>query len=247
MEYTITFDEGAKGFTSFFSYVPEFMMGMNNDFFTVKDGQLYMHNDEENSSRNNFYGVYYDTEVTYVENSFPSEVKFVKSIKLEANRPLRTDIKAFVSDESSSAMESEISPTEYVEKEGMFYSYVRRNERGGNYSDKNIYGIGEVLSVSGSTVTFATPIPLGSIAVGDNILSASGLVLGEVVSYSGSDMVITPDLINPPANYFLIGQKSARIEAGNLRGYNFEVTLTDSANHRLELFGSKLNTSKSNP
>ena len=37
MAYTITFDEGAKGFTSFFSYVPEFMIGMNNDFLNIVD------------------------------------------------------------------------------------------------------------------------------------------------------------------------------------------------------------------
>jgi len=246
MAYTITFDEGAKGFTSFFSYVPEFMIGMNNDFFTVKDGQLYMHNDEENPTRNNFYGAQHNTKITYVENSFPSQVKFVKSMKLEANRPLQTDIKAFVSDENSSAMDSTISSDEYVEKEGMFYSYVRRNENGGNYSDKNVYGIGEVFDVSGSTVTFATPIPLGSIAAGDNILDVNGSVLAQIVSYSGSSMETTPNLASLPGD-FLIGQKSARIEAGNLRGYNFEVTLEDSNTSRLELFGSKLNTSKSNP
>lgn len=246
MAYTITFDEGAKGFTSFFSYVPEFMMGMNNDFFTVKDGQLYLHNDDDNPTRNNFYGVQYNTKITYVENSFPSEVKFVKSIKLEANRPLQTDIKSFVSDENSSAMESTVLSSEYVEKEGMFYSYVRRNERGGNYSDKNVYGIGEVSDVSGPTVTLATPIPLGSIAAGDNVLDVNGSVLAQIVSYSGSSMVTTPSLVSFPGD-FLIGQKDARIEAGNLRGYNFEVTLEDSTTSRLELFGSKLNTSKSNP
>jgi len=53
--YTLTYDEGVQGFPSFYSYYPDFMIGMNNYFYTFNGGNLYRHN--VNESRNNFYGV----------------------------------------------------------------------------------------------------------------------------------------------------------------------------------------------
>jgi len=42
--YTLTYSEGSKGFPSFYSYNPEYMIGMNNFFYSFKNGQLYRHN-----------------------------------------------------------------------------------------------------------------------------------------------------------------------------------------------------------
>ena len=247
MSYTIAFDEGAKGFTSFFSYQPDFMIGMNNDFFTVKDGQLYLHNDETNNVRNNFYNVQYNTEVTYIENSYPSEVKFAKAIKLEANRAVTADIKAYISD-SDDSMDSRVSVSDFVDKEGMKYAYVRRNENLGNYTDKNVYGLGVVdnLANGGATLNFTAPLPKGSIAVGDKLIDTAGTVLSTIVSYT--DTSITTDVASAVlSGDFIIGLKDARIEAGVLRGYNFEVMLTDTGSTKLEIYGSSLKVAKSAP
>ena len=43
-EETLTFDDGVKGWTSFYSYIPDFMIGMNNYFYSFKNGNLYRHN-----------------------------------------------------------------------------------------------------------------------------------------------------------------------------------------------------------
>ena len=51
--YTLTYDEGVQGFPSFYSYYPDWMIGMNNYFYTFKGGNLYRHNVNEN--RNTFY------------------------------------------------------------------------------------------------------------------------------------------------------------------------------------------------
>jgi hypothetical protein len=53
--YTLTYSEGVEGWASFYSFLPDWMIGMNNYFYTFKGGNLYRHN--VNNTRNNFYGV----------------------------------------------------------------------------------------------------------------------------------------------------------------------------------------------
>ena len=78
-EYTLTYDEKVKGWTSFYSYIPDMMVNMNNEFYSFKDGQLYVHNKSE-GNRNTFYGQTYNTELEFVANDAPSEVKIFKTI-----------------------------------------------------------------------------------------------------------------------------------------------------------------------
>ena len=78
--YTLTYDRGVTGFPSFYSYYPDFMMGMNNYFYTWKGGNLYRHN--TNETRNNYYGVQYTSQVISVFNDSPLENKLFKTIEL---------------------------------------------------------------------------------------------------------------------------------------------------------------------
>ena len=41
---TLTYDEKVRGWTSFHSYVPDYMINLNNEFYTFKNGQLYKQN-----------------------------------------------------------------------------------------------------------------------------------------------------------------------------------------------------------
>ena len=43
-EYTLTYSESVQGFPSFYSYIPDMMIGMNNYFYSFKAGELYRHN-----------------------------------------------------------------------------------------------------------------------------------------------------------------------------------------------------------
>ena len=64
--YTLTYNEGVKGFPSFYSYYPEYMVGMNNYFYTFSGGNIWRHN--TNTTRNEYYGVLYDSEITTIFN-----------------------------------------------------------------------------------------------------------------------------------------------------------------------------------
>ena len=52
--YTLTYSESVKGWPSFYSYYPDFILGMNQYLYTFKGGNLYRHN--TGTVRNQYYG-----------------------------------------------------------------------------------------------------------------------------------------------------------------------------------------------
>ena len=71
-DYTLTYSELTQGFPSFYSYIPDWMIGMNNHFYTFKGGNLYKHNE---GVYNNYYGIQYGSSVTSVFNDAVLENK----------------------------------------------------------------------------------------------------------------------------------------------------------------------------
>lgn len=246
MANTITYDEGVKGWTSFHSWIPDWMSRLNNRFFTVKDGQLYLHNDEDNPIRNNFYGVQYATTLTYIINAEPSSIKVAKTINTESNKPFDVVIKSYLNDETTSITQSTIDVAEFVNKEGKWYGYTRRNELSGDYSAKNAYGLGRVQAIVGSNLQFTAPYSKVSISIGDEIrdeISTLGNVVA-LVDDTNITLDTTPSFV-PDA--FVFGVKNGRIEGSAIRGYNFEVTLTDETTSRTELYAVSSEMFKSEP
>ena len=64
--YTISFDERANSFESFYSFYPEMMGCLNITVFTFKNGAIWMH---KSNTYCNFYGVQYSANITTVFNS----------------------------------------------------------------------------------------------------------------------------------------------------------------------------------
>jgi hypothetical protein len=78
---TLSFDENAKGWTSRYSYKPEFGCSLNNSFYTFKYGDLWLHS--QGVIRNNFYDLQYSSTITLIVNESPSVVKSFKTINYE--------------------------------------------------------------------------------------------------------------------------------------------------------------------
>jgi len=81
---TLSYSEKSKGWTSFKSFHPETGISLNNDFYSFKAGQLYIHHN--NTTRNNFYGVQYDSDVTLVFNDNPTMVKSFNTVNYEGTQ-----------------------------------------------------------------------------------------------------------------------------------------------------------------
>jgi hypothetical protein len=193
---TLTYSEGVKGWTSFFTYYPDWMIGMNQYFYTFKGGNLFRHN--TNEQRNTFYGVFNPSEMISVFNDSPLTNQIFKTINLEATSAWKATL---ISDIQVTGL---IESAWFEKKEGSYFGFVRNegeipaNVR--EYPLRSISGIGQSTSVIGTVtapiVTFNPLIKIGSmISVGDYAYYAiapnydSPILAGRI-----TDIVINPQL-----------------------------------------------------
>ena len=232
-DYTLTYDEKVEGWTSFHSFYPDFMVGMNNNFYTFKDGNLFTHH-SLNSQRNSYYGENFPSKVSIMVNDSPSEIKELQTVSLEGNESWEALIRAYVSN-TDDFIESSIKSVEFLKKEGIWYAYARRNESSAHYDSKSTYGIGTISNIVSNTLTVVggnTSLCVGDLIIKGNDLSQIGLITNIVGQDITLDSVV--GLINGD---FVLGMKDPRIEGGNLRGYTLRMDLENTEyNKKVELF-----------
>jgi len=261
--YTLTYSEGSKGFPSFYSYNPEYMIGMNNFFYSFKNGQLYRHN--TNDTRNSYYGTTYASTIKTVINEMPLDNKLFKTLNLESTDAWSAELLTDVAAQSSS-----IDNTSFVKKEGNYFAYVRTNgaASGGALTESDFKsrangGVGEATSFVGSggggTISFALTIQLNSqMSIGDSIYAGSGSTLEFVGVLTSTTVNATENKINldltggtyaPVASDFVMYFKNAQAESLGVMGHYADVTLTlpNTVTTASELFAIESELMKSYP
>lgn len=249
-EYTLTFSEGAQGWTSFFSYHPEAMVGMNNYFYTFKDGNLYRHN--TNDTRNNFYGTQYNSKIIGFLNDNPEVVKKFKTIYLDSTAAWDTTI-------TTDLGSGFINADWFVEKEGNFYAHIRRTANDNVLELRSAQGIGDVTTVN-STTPSETVLTFGFtfdtiISVGDNVYkesSGSISLVGSVESVDRTAKTITVDTTvaggSVPSNgQFLLYIKDNIAESYGAEGYYLKYEIENDSTSFVEIFSIGSNLFKSFP
>jgi hypothetical protein len=169
--YTLTYSEASQGWPSFYSYNPDWMIGMNNYFYTFKGGNLYRHN--VNEVRNNFYGVQYTSKLVSVMNTSPLESKLFKTLNLEGDSAW------------DALMTTDLQFSGFIElgwferKEAAWFAFVRNSgttpATPAEYPLRSVNGIGRSTVITGAAsaleINFAigsSPIDIGSIiSIGD--------------------------------------------------------------------------------
>ena len=91
LDTTLGFSEQSNGFTSFFSFKPSQMISLKNKFYTMKNGSLWLHYNEVNNTRCNFYGVQYSSNIRFIFNLNPSNVKIFSTVHYEGNNGWQVD------------------------------------------------------------------------------------------------------------------------------------------------------------
>ena len=264
-QYTLTYSENSKGWPSFYSYNPDYMVGMNNFFYTFSEGNLYRHN--TNPLRNNFYGVQYNSTVTSVINELPIVSKIFKTINLQSDEPwtvtLNTDLQndGFISNEW------------FELKEGSWYAAVKNTTQSptviSNFASRAINGIGRADSFSGlpSTRQFdfiSNPsFSIGSIlSIGDFLyynseITNTPMLAGQVtqininLQQNINNIVIDasiagatgPDVANP----YVIGVKNNTAESYGLLGHFCRFIIENTGPSPTELFAVQAEIMKSYP
>jgi hypothetical protein len=231
-QYTVAFSTDAKGWASFYSYIPESMTSVGNNFYTFKDGQLYKHN-IKTGQRNVFYGQSpANTEVEFVMNASPSEVKIFKAVELEGNSG-NWDASIV-----TNLDEGHINKLSFKDKEDKYWAYIRRNlDDILNTRLLSVQGIGNLTSIDGNTATFIN-VP-SSARVGDSLYFFDGvdnLLMGSVTDKTSTTLVVDTVNNTPSVSDFCFVAKNPEAESYGLKGYHANVRLTNNTTEPLELF-----------
>jgi hypothetical protein len=130
---TLAFEEDVKGWTSFYSYNPDFGFSINKNFYTIKDNYIWDHG-TLNPSRNYFYDGFEESSITFVVNAEPSVVKSFNTINYEGSpdwvmESSETDLamKSWPIRKSSTSIGSGVLGTSFIKKENKYYSHIRNN------------------------------------------------------------------------------------------------------------------------
>ena len=116
-EFTLTYSETSKGWPSFYSYIPEFMMGMNNFYYSFSGGNIHQHN--TNAVRNNYYGVQSFSSITSVFNEEPLTNKVFKTLNLESNAAWRAVVTTDIPNNGL------VDANWFEKKEGDWFAFIR--------------------------------------------------------------------------------------------------------------------------
>lgn len=264
--HTLSFSDMVGGWVSFYSYYPDWMIGMNNYFYTFKGGDLYRHN--VNSSRNTFYepwfvkigdpaGAFTPTTLQSVFNTAPLENKLFKTINLEG------DAKWGVTLETDLQYSGFIQESWFEKKEAAFFAFVRNNSIG-EFALRSVNGIGKSNQVTGGNVVkFSPNISIGSIiSIGDLLYFSLPPYTTPVLC--GKVTAITVDLVNninqltintaipgttpiPIQDAFFLYVKNSVAESHGVLGHYCTFNIENTSNSKIELFAVQTEVMKSFP
>ena len=265
--YTLSYSESAQGWPSFYSFIPDYMLGMNNYFYTFKGGNLFRHN--VNETRNNFYGTQYTSRLQSVFNVSPLENKIFKTLNLDGNQSWAT------------LMETDIQTSGFIEaawyekKEASWFAFVRNAgtvpAQPSEYALRSVNGIGLSQNVTGAAAALTVSFPIspdlteiGSIvSVGDYLyysLPASystpilcGQITSIVVDYpTGANRIvvnasIAGGSVPPITTPFFMYIKGSIAESHGVLGHYCIFTLENNSTTKVELFAVESEVMKSYP
>lgn len=265
MEYTLTYSEMVEGWVSFYSFIPDWMIGMNNYFYTFKGGNLYRHN--TNATRNNFYGVQYNSMVKSVFNDVPLENKLFKTVDIQGDDVWAATLVTDIQDTGF------VQANWYDKKEQVYFAFVRNSGTSpanpSEYALRSLGGIGRsnvVTIVPGNaSVYFDNAISLGSImSIGDYLYFAippnfnTPILAGQITNIfqnvitSGQNYIqintaipgTSPILGQTP--YFLY-MKNSVAESHGVLGHYCVFTLENTNTNKVEMFQFQSDVMKSYP
>jgi hypothetical protein len=267
--YTLTFSPPAEGWPSFYSYVPEWMQGMNQYFYSFSGGNLWRHN--TNETRNNYYEEQYNSTLQSVFNQEPVTNKLFKTLSLEGDHAWAA---TFVSELQSTGF---IDSDFFVKKESDWFAFLRNQgttpaSPAQEFPLRSANGIGNSLTAVevATVVTFTFPLnrPIGSIpSIGDSIYYGGPVVfpavltpvyLGEITSINvniplGINTIVVQQNVGsggilPTAQVnYVMSLKNLVAESHGILGHYGVFTLTNIDTEAVELFAVKSEVMKSYP
>lgn len=241
MPITISHSEENKGWTSFWNFVPDWFIRLNSNFLSIKNGQLWLHNDINNEKMNFLYNQKVNSTIKTVINEAMTDDKIFKTLILESDEKWEAVIQTNLTNGA-------ITANEFNTRESRQFSFIRGNEDVGSLQGNAAQGIGVITNVATNQISYLSLPDL--INIGDILFQINGTVqqqIGTIQSINRTTNVITVSSIvtAPSVGFYSYAQKNSRIEGEEMRGYYMEVELTNVTDVNSELFGVSTNAVKS--
>lgn len=252
---TISYSDDVQGWTSFWTYKPDYMIYASNNFYTFKNGNLYLHNDET-ATRTVYYpntpfGNLPFCSVRTTFNDAPLDVKLFKTVSLESTSPWNVYV-------FTDLISGNIDDTWFELKEGSYFGHVRRNTNLSGASLINIgqlddslstrvLGVGAVLNTGIGYIEFnsypSQSLKITDIAFPDQlyVYNSGGALtfVGTVSSVDNSSpnpkVFVTGGAV-PNVGDTILAVKNSTAESYGARGYYMDTTLTYNSGAPVELF-----------
>lgn len=239
---TLTFSNTSQGWTSRWTYRPEWMIGLNNSFYTFKDGSLWQH--DVNPQHCVFYGDTPYFSISTIINEAPTEVKMFKTLVIDGTTGLNiagyTDLD-----------QVEMSSSQFIDKEGNWYAYLKRPQNQISFDLLSTQGVGIVDNIVGTTINFNTEV--SNVDAGDVVYrELNGLteLIGTVSDASANSITVVSYITTPVAGNYIFIVKNAEAESYGARGYYLNLSMFLSgqpASQTHELFAINSSIFKSFP
>lgn len=264
--YTLTYGQSVDGWVSFYSYYPDYIIGMNNFLYTFKGGNLYKHN-SNTEFRNTFYYDWWNRQSLGPLAFSPSTLQSVFNQAVLENKLFKTidlqgDSTWSVTLETDLQNSGFIQAAWFEKKEATYFAFIRNNSSG-QLALRSVNGIGNSFQVTGGTVikfSISPLIAIGNIlSIGDYIYfgAASPNLAGQVtaitVDYPNNLNEITIDITIPGTipipgnvNYFFY-VKNSIAESHGVLGHYCVFNLQSLSTLKIELFSVESEVMKSFP
>ena len=83
---TVSFNEGAKGWVSFKSFIPKTGKSVSGKYITADNYKIHDHYHYDTITYNNFYGTAYESSIKLLFNDMPGSIKSFKTINYEGSQ-----------------------------------------------------------------------------------------------------------------------------------------------------------------
>ena len=213
---------------------------------------MYVH--DSTANRATYYGTGYGSVVEVISNNNASLVKSYESLSLEGTSPWAVTITN--TDQSTSILSADFN-----QREREWFAYVPRDTSAntGTATITSLSGSSEMFvlgnvatsGVSGSTITFTTPVGDVAFPIGGALYKVSGstfVTLNLTVTSISGDKSIDANGVIAGVNDgdTIVVLANAGIEGDQLRDYYAQISLTNSSTSEIELYAVNAVYAKSN-
>ena len=118
---TLSFEDDINGWTSFFTYEPNFVGSLKSKYYSFYDSEIYEHYDQTPGHiRSTFYGVTSNSSIEFIFNANPSIIKNFKTVNYEGSNGWQ--VESFLSDAEGFDVQSN-AQTQFNDSAKLIRSY----------------------------------------------------------------------------------------------------------------------------